>query len=267
MSQSPLHRGGLFNVAGSGNVQPEVSVSIPSSSGRSLQLIELSTLADLHYDCLNPLFIGEVSSTYIGLARNVASDLSQSPLHRGGLFNLRGRNEWKTDLTVSIPSSSGRSLQPWFSIALNNTIMASQSPLHRGGLFNLRSRRCSKHRGSRSQSPLHRGGLFNLIFLPPSAPDSHMSQSPLHRGGLFNTIGVWRCEKRENVSIPSSSGRSLQHSNRRDVREGLVGLNPLFIGEVSSTARDLMITKAVYNGDALYFYANLQMGQIPGRFA
>jgi len=28
-----------------------------------------------------------------------------------------------------------------------------------------------------------------------------------------------------------------------------------------------MITIAVYNGDALYFYANLQMGQIPGRFA
>src|SRR5437868_11219011 len=62
--------------------------------------------------CLNPLFIGEVSST-------------------GGLV-LR----YPLSRHVSIPSSSGRSLQPRGFNRDDDGGFQSQSPLHRGGLFN-----------------------------------------------------------------------------------------------------------------------------------
>src|SRR5437868_15013108 len=61
-------------------------VSIPSSSGRSLQHREDVVLLDQLFR-LNPLFIGEVSSTMnIGIDKS-GDVVSQSPLHRGGLFN------------------------------------------------------------------------------------------------------------------------------------------------------------------------------------
>src|SRR5437868_2605935 len=88
LSQSPLHRGGLFNTICTPSVIFIYIVSIPSSSGRSLHPHGLDA-REPYVCCLNPLFIGEVSSTARPRRPRAIWLLSQSPLHRGGLFNIK----------------------------------------------------------------------------------------------------------------------------------------------------------------------------------
>ena len=162
--QSPLHRGSLFNLI---------------SSCRKF----------VEFGCFNPLFIGEVSSTEgIAKYRDVRLPF-QSPLHRGSLFNLDIEKIRPlvrlVDCDVSIPSSSGKSLQP-------------RSPQ-------------ITHAGSVCFNPLFIGEVSSTSNSPPGSASAKLFQSPLHRGSLFNK---------------SHSG-----TNTRDQ----AGFNPLFIGEVSST--------------------------------
>ena len=160
-----------------------VTVSVPSSSGNSLQ-----PTAKAHKRIaasrFSPLFIGELSSTFYPSAPPPDESEFQSPLHRGTLFNAGVRMltrcfpavsvpsssgnslqlTWSVsipaNLPVSVPSSSGNSLQPAGSTAPANCI-AGFSPLFIGELSST-SRPTTRNTGSSSfQSPLHRGTLFN----------------------------------------------------------------------------------------------------------
>src|SRR5437868_10903641 len=89
--------------------------------------------------CLNPLFIGEVSSN-------------------GGLVR-----RYALSCYVSIPSSSGRSLQPRGFNRDDDGGFQSQSPLHRGGLFNT-ALPCPHSGASLCLNPLLFGESFSPIL-------------------------------------------------------------------------------------------------------
>ena len=118
-------------------------LSVPSSSGNTLQRYLPDTAAAIIDAPFSPLFIGEYSSTLAERAGILRQSIRfQSPLHRGILFNTRatGRSvprrsrsfsplfigEYSSTTTVtqlvwqcatcclSVPSSSGNTLQPLF---------------------------------------------------------------------------------------------------------------------------------------------------------
>src|SRR5208337_2831190 len=135
MFQSPLHRGTLFNSITS-DCRPIIYiVSVPSSSGHSLQQ-RIPRARNHEHDSFSPLFIGALSST-----RNV-------PICLGGERRF--------------------------------------SPLFIGALSSTPWRRVLNGEGGVFQSPLHRGTLFNPALAIGPAPGG-LFQSPLHRGTLFNS--------------------------------------------------------------------------------
>src|SRR6266704_1374851 len=87
--QSPLHRGSLWNK--------------PTRKPRYT----------FHFS-FSPLFIGEVSGTHELGRVNARLDAFQSPLHRGSLWNMRAQQDRAADFFLSVPSSSGKSLEQLF---------------------------------------------------------------------------------------------------------------------------------------------------------
>ncbi len=181
--QSPLHRGGLFNSKGEVAGLNAGAISVPSSSGRSLQRNKNSRYnrAAAYF---SPLFIGEVSSTRAVARSSSRVDSFQSPLHRGGLFNRGPRPRIRYSGHISVPSSSGRSLQPrlgmerqaWRGISVPSSSgrslqRAIPAPVIADGAISVPS---SSGR-SLQLARLCAGGVSGAVF-----------QSPLHRGGLFN---------------------------------------------------------------------------------
>ncbi len=133
--QSPLHRGSLFNrkrdaaqrlrraalsvpsssgkslqLNTAGTAMTWVSLSVPSSSGKSLQRNETQP-ARITPPSFSPLFIGEVSSTTSPSSPAKLRSAFQSPLHRGCLFDVAPVPRPAQDARLSVPSSSGMSLQ------------------------------------------------------------------------------------------------------------------------------------------------------------
>jgi len=110
-----------------------------------------------------------------------------------------------------------------------------QSPLHRGTLFNKLAAKPAAT-PCQFQSPLHRGTLFNAGN-HRSGRELHAFQSPLHRGTLFNRRQTKYLHPLAYVSVPSSSGNSLQRFAQPAIRLPVQRFSPLFIGELSSTKR------------------------------
>ncbi len=132
----------------------------------------------------SPLFIGEDSSIVKTNARPDAVPIFQSPLHRGRLFNrLRGN----TKVAEYVPFS----------------------PLFIGEDSSMPSRTPPSARSTAFQSPLHRGRLFNYRSRSRPRERGHF-QSPLHRGRLFNAACFPRGHCSHFLSVPSSSGKTLQ---------------------------------------------------------
>ncbi len=184
----------------------------------------------------SPLFIGEGSSTCEQEeAARQAEAVFQSPLHRGRLFNrrelvrhdvldlpfsplfigegssTRGRRLGAGHIGVlSVPSSSGKALQRRFTVAHGLKDCSFQSPLHRGRLFNSYAVHTSC--GIQNfQSPLHRGRLFNKAWQDMKATFSG-SFSPLFIGEGSSTSATVEHEAVQlALSVPSSSGKALQH--------------------------------------------------------
>jgi hypothetical protein len=161
--QSPLHRGILFNFLWLSCGQSKVNLSVPSSSGNTLQR------QSLYCGCcrtatFSPLFIGEYSST--------ASNSRSSQVHpQLSVPSSSGNTLQRCPITagcyctgcLSVPSSSGNTLQlvlPWIERSIS---YAFQSPLHRGILFNEFPSQTAQFTPA-FQSPLHRGILFNRCF-------------------------------------------------------------------------------------------------------
>src|SRR5208337_341967 len=157
-------------------------VSVPSSSGHSLQHDRMMRIALCGYG-FSPLFIGALSSTRTRANARPSGQSFQSPLHRGTLFNIHGASE-------------------------RRKVETFQSPLHRGTLFNQNEFLVWVGQ-ELFQSPLHRGTLFNVVEFLPELRRS-VFQSPLHRGTLFNAHAGGSQRAVGLVSVPSSSGHSLQ---------------------------------------------------------
>src|SRR6266704_125815 len=133
--QSPLHRGSLWNKEVRDVMVSEGTLSVPSSSGKSLEqsVRRMQSFGSfffqspLHRGSLwnkptskprytfhfsfSPLFIGEVSGTHELGRVNARLDAFQSPLHRGSLWNMRAQLDRAADFFLSVPSSSGKSLE------------------------------------------------------------------------------------------------------------------------------------------------------------
>src|SRR5579883_2135307 len=85
----------------------------------------------------SPLFIGEITSTPGKWNLLRRTDEFQSPLHRGNHFNMGKLSIRPWHNAISVPSSSGKSLQHHRATGLWNQ-GSFQSPLHRGNHFNRR---------------------------------------------------------------------------------------------------------------------------------
>src|SRR5579875_2625154 len=191
----------------------EEVISVPSSSGKSLQPVERSTL-DSSCDSISvPSSSGKSLQPATWYKIGTWSSEFQSPLHRGNHFNHTDPARRPAPPLISVPSSSGKSLQPYLEFDNWAPVSGFQSPLHRGNHFNRRMR-VVMDAISQHFSPLFIGEITSTRSLRP--PRSSASE----------------------ISVPSSSGTSLQpqygslcrHTRHRD-------FSPLFIGEITSTPR------------------------------
>src|SRR5581483_3426747 len=85
------------------------------------------------------------------------------------------------------------------------------------------------------QSPLHRGILCNASPVLSSLKRGSYFQSPLHRGILCNAHAGLQPGRDPCLSVPSSSGNTLQRFSPHAVRIKKNPFSPLFIGEYSAT--------------------------------
>ncbi len=207
--QSPLHRGTLFNCCARIARNPsnlyfsplfigELSstnmmisrgsmpgkISVPSSSGNSLQL--------LRKDSKEPIQL-----------------IFQSPLHRGTLFNQKRSSPWKGCVRHFSPLFIGELSSTQSEKFLAGEERTFQSPLHRGTLFNVFFQALTwAHKCD--FSPLFIGELSSTTVSLGASIWVVEFQSPLHRGTLFNRSTHVRSIRSRHISVPSSSGNSLQ---------------------------------------------------------
>ena len=254
--QSPLHRGVLFNYvtfqalwtlfmisvpssSGSSLQQPcegfervQVQISVPSSSGSSLQPDHQIVGGHCAGD-FSPLFIGEFSSTSRRAATgrwtciSVPSS-SGSSLQRSVSRRIRGRTAHFSPLFIGEFSSTRRPVDARLHAD------AFQSPLHRGVLFNAGGqvrRACAVP----NFSPLFIGEFSSTPGTDPIYGSGTGFQSPLHRGVLFNFTPQRDGKYFFRISVPSSSGSSLQRQSSIAPSRLPSHFSPLFIGEFSST--------------------------------
>ncbi len=133
----------------------------------------------------SPLFIGEDSSIARRATRSCRCFCFQSPLHRGILFNAFRWKCWRHSLYLSVPSSSGKTLQCPGCGRLPGGVVAF-SPLFIGEDSSISTTTYFPEVKIGFQSPLHRGRLFNAFSTVGKNRGELNFQSPLHRGRLFN---------------------------------------------------------------------------------
>jgi len=190
--------------------------------------------------CFSPLFIGELSSTRSLQRIGWSGRWFQSPLHRGTLFNSPRSHRPRGRSHVSVPSSSGNSLQRFIDPALH-LIIGVSVPSSSG---NSLQPALAVHAGitttvsvpsssGNSLQQRHPGELRPQahVSVPSSSGNSlQLADSRSEVAGLF-------------VSVPSSSGNSLQHSEGLLNRPCRSGFSPLFIGELSSTTSSAFLAR------------------------
>jgi len=156
------------------------------------------------------------------------------PSSSGNSLQQSARKAGSVQEFVSVPSSSGNSLQP----AATNSTMTSQlrfSPLFIGELSST-LQPLIVGVGWPSFSPLFIGELSSTQLYLLGGNQASLFQSPLHRGTLFNSHWVAEIPTMWKVSVPSSSGNSLQLAQAVGPMLHQACFSPLFIGELSSTA-------------------------------
>src|SRR5579884_854492 len=203
----PSSSGKSLQRIGSYRRRAGASISVPSSSGKSLQRLAAGTYC-VELTNFSPLFIGEITSTP---SRNgfVEPGFISVPSSSGKSLQPTKSSTHFRLLSISVPSSSGKSLQHDLEF-LTGEQWPDFSPLFIGEIT---STRCATHQTTtilRFQSPLHRGNHFNV----------RLSCSPIRNPG---------------ISVPSSSGKSLQRLGRYLNVTLQAYFSPLFIGEITST--------------------------------
>src|SRR5579883_2918797 len=178
----PSSSGKSLQRIGSYRRRAGASISVPSSSGKSLQRLAAGTYC-VELTNFSPLFIGEITSTWENFPSALGIMQFQSPLHRGNHFNtiaqrVCGTRVHFSPLFIGEITSTDEEQYPFSSLE-------HFSPLFIGEIT---STRCATHQTTtilRFQSPLHQGNHFNV----------RLSCSPIRNPG---------------ISVPSSSGKSLQ---------------------------------------------------------
>src|SRR6266849_4227825 len=193
------------------------TVSVPSSSGRSVQLLRLPR------DGSVDLLVVSVPSSSGRSVQPWRLSCSRLPC-----------------FSVSVPSSSGRSVQPMLERRQDAPRHPGfQSPPHRGDRCNQVDIRPLR-RTFTFQSPPHRGDRCNLVWAVDD-PIIHQRFSPLLIGEIGATTAFPRARhmRMRSVSVPSSSGRSVQLSLKAPLLPRLVfGFSPLLIGEIGATSSE-----------------------------
>src|SRR5579875_1830778 len=184
-------------------------ISVPSSSGKSLQLFLLAGKNEKMSN-FSPLFIGEITST----------------------GHVRGSRRCTA---ISVPSSSGKSLQPTviFCSSLRTIISVPSSS---GKSLQHVLSCCERDSHSRFQSPLHRGNHFNYSSSPIKMTKYNISV-PSSSGKSLQRMLTLTHGIHGHISVPSSSGKSLQRDDYEFIRYAIWNFSPLFIGEITSTKR------------------------------
>src|SRR5437588_11179636 len=104
------------------------------------------------------------------------------------------------------------------------------SPLYRGSLWNTSTPQRLTGVYLIFQSPLHRGSLWNLAE-KQLQNGIRLFQSPLHRGSLWNLAWIGVPVRIVLISVPSSSGKSLELLSGSGLVRGLFFSSPLYPGE------------------------------------
>src|SRR5579884_4199646 len=133
----------------------------------------------------------------------------QSPLHRGNHFNNGLRAGELIQLQISVPSSSGKSLQLCIvdQASMRLTISVPSS-----------------------------SGKSLQHYDKPFAVVANGNFSPLFIGEITSTRLVARAHPKPVISVPSSSGKSLQRASQMTGGVQTYNFSPLFIGEITSTS-------------------------------
>src|SRR5581483_10839172 len=190
-------------------------LSVPSSSGNTLQRSPLARPSSPTLT-FSPLFIGEYSATRIYDEASLVRQISfQSPLHRGILCNVASREWHRFTQCLSVPSSSGNTLQ----------LSSARRPRAPRQTF----------------SPLFIGEYSATDESASELNNLPTFQSPLHRGILCNAHCGCRLDRRQSLSVPSSSGNTLQRRCSASPGRCRQSFSPLFIGEYSATRRPLCL--------------------------
>ena len=160
--------------------------------------------------------------------------------------------------TLSVPSSSGRTLQrrprleelrrgeafsslfigkdsSTTSKASNCRWIVSFSSLFIGKDSSTGPAATSPRSSTPFQFPLHREGLFNWTGVQRWPAPGSLFQFPLHREGLFNDGHNTEGASWARLSVPSSSGRTLQPAQTPEPEQAAIPFSSLFIGKDSST--------------------------------
>src|SRR5581483_4180904 len=143
--------------------------------------------------------------------RRMRSEFFQSPLHRGRYFNFTfstACRAWRSEAFSPLFIGEGTSTcvpPPGWA---PRTFF--QSPLHRGRYFNGASHRMRRQVAADTFSPLFIGEGTSTVIKGCAVAIERIFQSPLHRGRYFNWCSYTSRRLRDELSVPSSSGKVLQ---------------------------------------------------------
>src|SRR5579885_3437850 len=188
---------------------------------------------------------------------------------------------------ISVPSSSGKSLHQWASSRRINTITNFSplfigeitSTLYRGSGINAANHfsplfigeitsTSSQHRFQsrlRHFSPLFIGEITSTAAHPTRGKGKYKFQSPLHRGNHFNATAPGISRGHWRISVPSSSGKSLQPVLLWERRAKEIDFSPLFIGEITSTPWEAASTALLTDFSPLFIGEITSTKDVPAR--
>jgi len=208
-------------------------VSVPFTSGSSLQRIVQNKVGGESGEGFSSLYIGILAATAIINKIKPGSSLFQFPLHRDPRCNSCNLPNHLPSPCVSVPFTSGSSLQREIFIPLIPLLVCFSS-LYIGILAATSGQRDG---GSRQKVSVPFTSGSSLQPKPWRATVLHPGfQFPLHRDPRCNA-DVWgHGYTSTRVSVPFTSGSSLQQGHPEKVQEKEKGFSSLYIGILAATS-------------------------------
>ena len=168
-----------------------------------------------------------------GAAGNQKSPTFQFPLHREALYNPEYFSGGFVSHCLSVPSSSGSTIQPRQEESPWRAMNGFQFPLHREALYNFT--RNMRRFPCPTFSSLFIGKHYTTQFHNSDPLRVINFQFPLHREALYNRSVQMRHMRRIFLSVPSSSGSTIQQRERPSGVKYPISFSSLFIGKHYTT--------------------------------